>query len=77
VRPFGLSNWAFDSYMIYFSVVVSALSIVVKVGVGTSDNCGDCAIGGEGIGLLRSLLDLWQWCWRWIGLGLDLGIGVI
>jgi hypothetical protein len=34
--------------MIYFSVVVSALSLGVKAGVGTSGNSEDCAMGGEG-----------------------------
>jgi hypothetical protein len=52
VRPFGLSNWAFDSYLIYFSVVVSVVSLCVKVGVGTSGNYENCVMGGEGIGLL-------------------------
>jgi hypothetical protein len=43
--------------MIYFSVVVSALSLGVKAGVGTSDNSEDCVMGGEGIRLLWRLLD--------------------
>jgi hypothetical protein len=60
VRPFGLSDGAFDSYMIYFSLVISALSLGVKVGVGASSNCEDSTMGGEGIGLLGRLLDLWQ-----------------
>jgi hypothetical protein len=52
VRPFGLSNGAFDSYKVYFSVVISTMSLGVKVGVGTSGNCENCAVGGEGIWLL-------------------------
>jgi hypothetical protein len=54
-----MSNGAFNSYMIYF-VVISMLSLGVKVGVGTSGNCENCAMGGERIGLLQSLLDLWR-----------------
>jgi hypothetical protein len=44
VRPFGLGNWVFNNYMIYFSVIVSALSLGVKVGIGTSGDCKDCAM---------------------------------
>jgi hypothetical protein len=44
VRQLGLGNGAFDIYVIYFSVIVLALSLGVKVGIGTSDNCKDCAI---------------------------------
>jgi hypothetical protein len=32
VRPLGLGNGVFDSYVIYFSVIVPALSLGVKVG---------------------------------------------
>jgi hypothetical protein len=60
--------------MTYFSVVISALSLGVKVGVGASGDCEDCAMGGDGIGLLGRLLDLWR---RWISFGLDLRVGVI
>jgi hypothetical protein len=77
VGPIGLSNGAFDSYMIYFFVVISALSLSVKVGIGTSGDCEDCAMSGEDISLLWGLLDLWQrWRW-WVGFGVDLGVGVI
>jgi hypothetical protein len=63
--------------MIFFSIVVSALSLGVKVGVGTSGNCEDCAMGGEGIRLLWRLMDLW-WRWRWwISFGIDLRIWII
>jgi hypothetical protein len=57
VGPIGLSNGAFDSYMIYFFVVISALSLSVKVGIGTSGDCEDCAMSGEGISLLWGLFD--------------------
>jgi hypothetical protein len=33
VRPLSLGDGAFDSYAIYFSVVVLVLSLGVKVGV--------------------------------------------
>jgi hypothetical protein len=73
VEPFGLGNWAFDTYMINLSIVISTLSLDVEISVGTSDNCEDYIMGGESFGLLRRFLDLW----RWIGLGLDLVIGVV
>jgi hypothetical protein len=46
--------------MIDLLVIVSALSLGIKIGVGTSDNYEQCAVGGEGVGLLRRLLDLWR-----------------
>jgi hypothetical protein len=58
--PFGLGNGAFGCYMIDLLVIVSALSLGIKIGVGTSDNYEQCAMGGEGVGLLRRLLDLWR-----------------
>jgi hypothetical protein len=77
VGPFGLSNGAFNNYMIYFSIVISVLSLGVKIDVGTYGNCEDCAVGGEGFGLLHWFLDLWWRWWWWVDLGLDLGIGVV
>jgi hypothetical protein len=35
VGAFGLSDGAFDNYAIYFSVIVSTLSLGVKIGIGT------------------------------------------
>jgi hypothetical protein len=46
---FGL--WAFDSDMIDLSVIV-LLPLGIKISVRASDNCEDCAVDGEGIGLL-------------------------
>jgi hypothetical protein len=77
VGPFDLSDGAFDSYIFYFSIVISALSLGVKIGVGTSANCEDCDVGGKGFRLLRGFLDLWQRWWRRVGLCLGLRIGVI
>jgi hypothetical protein len=34
-------------------------------------------VGGEGIGLLRRLLNLWQRCGWWVGFGLDLRVGIV
>jgi hypothetical protein len=34
-------------------------------------------VGGESVGLLRRLLDLWWRWWRRDGFGLDLRIGVV
>jgi hypothetical protein len=42
VRLLGVGDGAFDGYMIYFSVIVSALSLGVKIGVGASDDFKDC-----------------------------------
>jgi hypothetical protein len=72
--PSRLGNEAFDSYMIYFSVIISALSLGVKISVGAS---GDCAMGWEGVVLLLGLLDLF---WRWrrsVGFDFDLEVGVV
>jgi hypothetical protein len=60
VRPLGLGNGAFDSYVIYFSVIVPALSLGVKISIGTSGNYKDCVISWEGFILLRGFLGLWQ-----------------
>jgi hypothetical protein len=76
VGPFGLGNGGFNSYVIDLNVVVSVLSLGIKIGVGTSRNCEDCAVGREGIELLWRLLDLWLRWWWWIGFDLDLGSGV-
>jgi hypothetical protein len=58
-------------------IIVTALSHSVKIGVGTSSNCEDCAMGGEGVGLLRRFLDL-RWRRRQqIGFGFDLRVGVV
>jgi hypothetical protein len=47
VGPFGLSNGAFDSYMIYFSIVIFAPPLGVQVGVGTFGNCENCSRDGK------------------------------
>jgi hypothetical protein len=66
VRPLGLGNGAFDSYMIYLSVIVLALSLAVKVSIGTSGKCKDCATGWEGFVWLLGFLGLWRRCGWWI-----------
>jgi hypothetical protein len=72
MRPLVLGNGSFDRYMIYFSVVVSALSLGVKVGIGTSDDYKDCAMSWEGSTLLLGFLGLrWRWWW-WISFIFDL-----
>jgi hypothetical protein len=73
VGPFGLGYGALDD-MINLPIVTFELSLGIKIGVGTSDDCEDCAMGGEGIRFLRRLLSLWRW---WVGFDLDLRIGVI
>jgi hypothetical protein len=39
VKPLGLGNRAFDRYLIYFSIVVSALSLGVGFGIGATNDC--------------------------------------
>jgi hypothetical protein len=64
VGPLGVGNGAFDSYAIDFSIIVPTLSLGVKVSIGTSCNCKDCAMGWEGFVSLLGLLGLWQrWGW--------------
>jgi hypothetical protein len=66
VRLLSLGNGVFDSYMIYFSVIVLMLSLGVKVDIGTSGNCKDCAMGWEDFVWLLGFLGLWRrWGW-WI-----------
>jgi hypothetical protein len=60
VRPLGLGNGVFNSYMIYFSVVVSALSLGAKVNIGVPGDCKDFVVSWEGFGLLLGFLDLWR-----------------
>jgi hypothetical protein len=47
VRLFGLGNGTFDSDMIDLCIIVSPLPLGVKIGVGASSNCEDCAMGGN------------------------------
>jgi hypothetical protein len=61
--------------MIYFSVIISLLSLCVEIGVGAPSDCKDCAVRWESFDLLLGLLDLW-WRWRWwVGFSFDLGVG--
>jgi hypothetical protein len=77
VGPFGLGTRTFDSNTIDLPVVVSALSLGIKISLGTFGNCEDCVMGGQGISLLWRLLDLRWRLWRWVGFSLDLTIGII
>jgi hypothetical protein len=74
MRPLYLCNGAFDSYVIYFSIIVSALSFGVELDIGTSDNYKDCAISWECFILLLGFLGLWQRLWWWISFIFDLGL---
>jgi hypothetical protein len=74
--PFGLGNGTFDSNMVDLSIIVSTLSLGIKISVRTSSDYEDCVVSGESVGLLWGLLDLWwRWWWR-VGFGIDLRIGV-
>jgi hypothetical protein len=64
VRSLCLDNGAFDGYVIYFSVIVSALPLGFEVGIGASDDCKDCTVGWECFVLLMGFLNLRQ---RWGG----------
>jgi hypothetical protein len=73
VGPLGLGDGAFDSYIIYFSIIISALLLGVKIGIGAPGDCKDCAVSWERFVLLLRLLDLWWWRW-WVGFGFNLRI---
>jgi hypothetical protein len=74
MRPLGMGDWAFDNYVIYFSEIVSALSLGIKIGIGAPDDYKDCVVSWEGFGLLLGFLDLWRrWRW-WVGFDFYLGV---
>jgi hypothetical protein len=74
VGPLGLSNGAFDSYVIYFFVIASMLSLGFKVSIGASDDRKDCTMRWKSFVLLLGFLDLWRrWEWQ-IGFVFDLGL---
>jgi hypothetical protein len=66
VRPLCLCNGAFDGYMVYLSIIVLALSLGLEIGVGTSSNCKECAMGWECFTLSMRFLILWRRLWWWI-----------
>jgi hypothetical protein len=77
VRSFGQGDGAFSSYMIYFYIVISALSFGVEISIGASGDCKDCVMSWKSFILLLGFLDLWQrWKW-WVGFGFDLRVGVV
>jgi hypothetical protein len=65
--PFGMGDRPFDGNMFDLPIIVSPLPLGVKIGVGASSDCKDCAMGGESIGLLWRLTNLWRRWWRWVG----------
>jgi hypothetical protein len=67
VRPFGLSDAAFDGNVIDLAVIVSHLPLGVKISVGAFGDCEDYAMDGESIGLLQRFADLWWRWWQWVG----------
>jgi hypothetical protein len=77
VEPLGLGCGAFDSDMINLSVIVSTLSLGIKISNGASGDCQDCVVGGKSVDLLRRFLDLWQKLGWWIDFGFDLGVRVV
>jgi hypothetical protein len=77
VGPFGLGNGAFDNNVIDLPVIVSALSLGIKIGVGASSDYEYCVMGGEGIGLLQRFLDWRCRMRRWVSFGFDLRVGIV
>jgi hypothetical protein len=69
-----MGNGAFDNYVIYFSIIVSALPFGVKVCIGTSSNCKDCTMSWDGFALFLGFLGFWRRLWWWIGFIFDLGV---
>jgi hypothetical protein len=49
--PLGLGNRAFDRYIIYFPMRVSALLFGVEFGIRATDDCEDRSMGWEGFTL--------------------------
>jgi hypothetical protein len=75
VGPLGLGYGTFDNDVIELPIIVLTLSLGIKIAIGTSDDCQDCGVGGEGVGLLRGFLDLrWRW---WVSFSFDLWVGVV
>jgi hypothetical protein len=58
VGTFGLCDGAFDDNMINLPIIISSLPLVIEIGVGASDDCKNCVVGGKIVGLLRILTDL-------------------
>jgi hypothetical protein len=47
VGPLGLCNGAFDDYVIYLSIIVSALLLSFKVDIGAFGDREDCVMSRE------------------------------
>jgi hypothetical protein len=62
VGPFGLVSRTLNGGMFDMAIIVSALSLCIKIGIGASGDCEDCAMSWEGVRLLLGFLDLWR---RW------------
>jgi hypothetical protein len=77
MRLFDLGDGAFNNYMIYTYVVISALSLGIKISIGASGDCKDCAMSWESFILLLGFLNLWQrWKW-WVSFCFDLRDGAV
>jgi hypothetical protein len=74
VRTLSLSNETFNSYMIYFSIIVSTFSLGFKFGTKASGDREDCAMSWERFDLLLGLLDLWCRLGWWIGFVFHLAV---
>jgi hypothetical protein len=75
VGPLGLGDRAFDRHMIFFSVVVSALSPGAGFSIGATNYCKYCTMGWESFALLLWFLDF-QWGW-WVGFDCDLRVVIL
>jgi hypothetical protein len=78
VGPFSFGDGAFDNHVIDLSIVVSLLSLIVKVGIRASGNGEDCVVGWKVVTLLQRLAEMGKgvgsWfvllgcvVWHWIG----------
>jgi hypothetical protein len=63
--------------MVDLTIIVLVLLFHIKIGIGASGDCKDCAMNWGSIGLLLGFLDLWWRSWLWVGFGFYLGVGVI
>jgi hypothetical protein len=76
VGSLGLGCGAFHSDVVDLPVIVLTLSLGIEIDVGTSGDCHDCAVGGEGIGFLWNLFNLCRRWWRRVGFSFNLVVGV-
>jgi hypothetical protein len=55
MRPFRLCDWAFDRHVVNLAIVLSHLSLVLKIQFGASRDCVESSEGWEVVVLMRRL----------------------